>query len=58
MSAVVKNKKEAKEEYKAAIAAGKAAVLAERSSATQQTMKISLGNLLENQEATIKITLI
>ena len=45
---IVKTKKAALEEYNDAIAQGKAAVLAERSVAGSETMKIKLGNLLPN----------
>ena len=44
----MKTKKAALEEYEEAISQGKAAVLAERSVAGQETMKIKLGNLLPN----------
>ena len=46
VTAKVKTKEQAKQEYKAAIEAGNAAVLAQRSTSTIQTMKIKLGNLL------------
>ena len=53
----VVEKEEAKERYEDAMAAGNAAVLAERESA-DKTLSIKLGNLLPGQSATINLHII
>ena len=58
VEAKVKAKEEAKEIYEDAIAAGNAAVLADRQSDKKESMTVKLGNLLPQQEATLSITLI
>ena len=58
IEAKVKEVEEAKERYDDAIAAGNAAVLAQRESLKQESMTIKLGNLKPKQEATLTIQLI
>ena len=54
VEAQVKTKEEAKEKYDDAIAAGNAAVIAEREKKSE-SMKIKLGNILPQQEARIEM---
>ena len=54
----VTEKEKAKEQYDDAVAGGKAAVLAERSSKKEETLTVKLGNLLPGQTATLKSTII
>ena len=54
----VTEKEAAKEAYDDAMAGGKAAVMAERSSKKEETMTVKLGNLLPGQDATLKATIV
>ena len=55
---MVKEKEEAKEQYEDAIAAGNAAVIAERDMTAREVMQIKLGNLKPLQQMTLKLTLL
>ena len=58
IEAKVREKEEAKERYDDAIAAGNAAVLAERQSDKKESMTIKLGNLQPQQDAIINLQVI
>ena len=56
ISTKVIQKTKAHELYDDAVAAGKAAVIAEKKNNSDETMSVKLGNLLPNQTAMIKAT--
>ena len=58
IEAEVRDKEKAKEKYDDAMASGKAAVLAERESEKKESMTIRLGNILPDQTARLRITLL
>ena len=58
IEASIREKEEAKEKYDDAIAAGNAAVLAEKSDTKKNCISLKLGNLLPGQEATINMVLL
>ena len=58
ISTKVIEKAKARERFEDAVAAGKAAVIAEKREKTDETMVVKLGNLLPDQAATIKATFV
>ena len=55
---IVKDKEQAQEEYDDAVAQGHSTVLAQRSTKREEILTVKLGNLLPNQTATIKQTIV
>lgn len=58
IEAEVRSKEAAKEKYDDAMASGHAAVLAERDTEKKESMTIRLGNILPDQTARLRITLL